>query len=107
MTKSATEDILNEKLHFLCSATSYGCSQIISDPSLILSNSSSCIELIFTNQPKLVIESGVHPFLHPNCHHQIIFAKRNLKIEYSSLYECLIWDYKNAYEQLSNWNRKF
>ena len=77
-------------------ATSYGLSQIISDPTDFLPNSSSCIDLIFTNQPNLVTESGVHSSLHPKCHHQIVFAKLNLKVEYPSLYEHLIWDYKNA-----------
>ena len=70
--------------------------QIISDPSHTLQNSSSCIDLIFTNQPNLVTESGVHPSLHPKCHHQIIFSNLNLKVEYPLLYECLIWDYRNA-----------
>ena len=76
--------------------TSYGLSQIISDPTHILPNSSSCIDLIFTNQPNLVTVSGVHPSLHPKCHHQIVFAKLNLKVDYPPLYERLIWDYKNA-----------
>ena len=67
----------------------------------ILTNS-SCIVLIFKNQHNLVIESGVHPSLHPNCFHEIAFAKLNLKIDYPSLYECLIWDYKKANEQLIN-----
>ena len=76
--------------------TSYSLSQIISDPTHILPNSSSCIDLIFTNQPNLVTVSGVHPSLHPKCHHQIVFAKLNLKVDYPPLYERLIWDYKNA-----------
>ena len=76
--------------------TSYGLSQIISDPTHILPNSSSCIDLIFTNQPNLVTENGVYPSLHPKCHHQIVFAKLNLNVEYPPLYERLIWDYKNA-----------
>ena len=76
--------------------TSYGLSQVISDRTHILPNSSSCIDLIFTNQPNLVTESGVHQSLHPKCHHQIAFAKLNLKVEYLPLYERLIWDYKNA-----------
>ena len=72
--------------------TSYGLSQIISDPTHILPNSSSCIDLIFTNQPNLVTENGVYPSLHPKCHHQIVFAKLNLNVEYPPLYERLIWD---------------
>ena len=75
---------------------SYGLSQFISDPTHILQNSSSCIDLIFTNQPNFIIDSGVHPSFHSNCHHQIVFSKLNLKINYLPLYERLVWDYKNA-----------
>ena len=60
---------------------SYGLSQLISDPTHILQNSSSCIDLIFMNQPNFVIDTGVHPSLHPNCHLQIVFSKLNLKID--------------------------
>ena len=44
----------------------------------------------------MVAESGVYPSLHPKCHQQTVFAKLSLKVEYPPLYECLIWDYKNA-----------
>ena len=49
-------------------------SQIIKEATHILESSSLCIDLIFTTQTNLVIESGVHPSLHPNCHHQIVFT---------------------------------
>ena len=52
----------------------FGLSQIITEATHILESSSSCIDLIFTTQPNLVVESGVHPSLHPNCHHQIVFT---------------------------------
>ena len=42
----------------------FGLSQLINEPTHILGSSSSCIDLIFTSQPNLVIESGVHPSLH-------------------------------------------
>ena len=58
--------------------TSYGFRQIISEPTHILRNSSSCIGLIFTDQPSLIIDSGTHPSLHPNCHHKIIYCKIDL-----------------------------
>ena len=35
------------------------------------------------------MQSGVDPSLHPNCHHQIIFSKINLKIYYPTPYEHL------------------
>ena len=42
------------------------------------------------------MESGVHSSLHPNCHHQIVFAKINLKIYYPPPYEREIWHYEKA-----------
>ena len=41
----------------------FGLSQIISEATHILESSSSCIDLIFTTQPNLVVESDVHPSL--------------------------------------------
>ena len=69
---------------------------LISDPTHLLPNSLSCIDLIFTDQPNLVVQSGVHPSLHPNCHHQITFSRYNLNVEYPPPYEKLVWDYKKA-----------
>ena len=74
----------------------YGFHQLISDPTHLLPNSSPCIDLIFTDQPNLAADSGVHPTLHGNCHHQIIFSKFNLMTEYPPPYERLVWDYKKA-----------
>ena len=54
-----------------------GLYQVINEPTHILENSLSCIDLISTPQPNLITESGVHPPLHPNCHHQVIYAKFN------------------------------
>ena len=77
-------------------ATTYGLQQLISDPTHILPNSSTCIDLIFTDQLHLVVDSGVHPTLHTNCHDQITFCKFNLIIEYPPPYQCLVWHYKIA-----------
>ena len=38
----------------------YGLKQIINQPTHIFNNSSPCIGLVFTSQPKLVMESGAH-----------------------------------------------
>ena len=80
----------------------YGLSQFISSPTHILQNSSSCIDLILTNQSNLVIDSEAHPSLHANCHHQVTYSKLNLKIEYSPPYERLVWNYKNANSKAIN-----
>ena len=42
------------------------------------------------------MESGVHSSLHQNCHHQIIYAKINLKVFYPPPYEREIWHYQRA-----------
>ena len=63
----------------------FGLYQVIKEPTHILNTSSSCIDLIFTSLPNLIIDSGVHSSLHPNCHHQIVYAKFNLEIIYPLL----------------------
>ena len=70
--------------------------QIIKKPTNIIGDSSSCIDLIFTTQPNLVLESGVYSSLHSNCHHHITFAKFNLKIHYRPPYEREVWHYQKA-----------
>ena len=63
----------------------YGLKQIISQPTDILNNSSSCIDLLLTSQPNLVMESGVHSSLNSSCHYRIIHARFNPKIYYPPL----------------------
>ena len=76
--------------------STFGLQQIINEPTHIIGDSSSYIDLIFTSQPNLVMESGVHSLLHPNCHHQMTYAKFNLKIYYPPPYEREIWHYGKA-----------
>ena len=82
----------------------FGLHQLINKPTYLLQNSSSCIDLIFTLQPNIVVESGVHPSLHPNCHHQIVSVKFNLKIYYPPPYLREVWHYK---EPNFNWEKAF
>ena len=83
-------------------------------PTHLVADFSSCIDLIFTSQPNLVTESGVHLSLHPNCHHQVTYAKFSLKTHYPLPYEREIWHYgkanvdhiRKAINELP-WERKF
>ena len=50
----------------------------------------------------MINDSGVHASLYQNCHHQIIFAKVNIKTFYPSPYKRLIWDYSNANVEVIN-----
>ena len=93
-------------------STSNGFHQIISEPTNIQRNSSSYIDLIFTYQPSLVTNKGVHALLHSSCHHQIIHCTFNLNIVYPPPYQRLLWNYKRADVtniqkalELVNWGR--
>ena len=44
------------------------------------------------NQPNSVIDSGIHSSLHQSCHHQVMFCKLHLKIEYLAPYARKVWD---------------
>ena len=54
-------------------ASQFAMSQVINEPTHILDNSKSCIDLIFTSQPNTRMDSGVHSSLHSICHHQTQF----------------------------------
>ena len=70
--------------------------------------------LVFTSQLNLIVDSGTHPSLHTNCHHQIIYAKFNIKIQYPPPYSREVWQYKDSNDDLIkrainhfNWERPF
>ena len=96
-------------------ASSNGFSQLINEPTHIQTSSSSCLDLIFTDQPNLSISSGVHSSLHSNCHHQIVHSSFSLNIHYPPPpYQRLTWDYKKADSikirqalESINWERLF
>ena len=93
--------------------SSYGLKQLIAKPTHILPTSSSCTDLLFTNQSNMVIDSGVFPSIHQSCHHHIVFANINLKIFYPPPYTWHIWDYSNSnHEAINNdwgfdWEKAF
>ena len=74
----------------------HGFKLLISDATHILSQSMSCIDLIFTDQLNYIIDCGTHPSLNKNCNHQIIFCKFKLKVKYPSPYQHLIWNFKKS-----------
>ena len=60
------------------------------------------------------MDSGVHPSLHPNCHHQIVYSKFNLKIHFPPPYEREIFHLGQGNTELIrkavhefNWQRVF
>ena len=77
-------------------ASQFAMSQAIKEPTHILDYSKSYTNLIFTSQPNMMMDSGVHPLLHSNCHHQIIYAKFDLKVFYPPPYERTVWHFSRA-----------
>ena len=66
------------------------------EPSHTSGSHRSCIGLIFTSQPDFLVDSGIHPSLHKNCHRQITCSKFHLKHFYPPPYERSIWHYIQA-----------
>ena len=65
---------------------------IINEPIHILGDSSSCVDLAFPSQQNLlVLDSGVNFSWHSTSHHQILFAKFDLKVFYSPPYKWCVW----------------
>ena len=61
--------------------TSLGLAQVISEPTNLEPNKNpSCIDLVVTDQPHLILDSGTRASLDPYCHHQIIYCKVNFRI---------------------------
>ena len=70
--------------------------QLISQPTHLLLQTSFWFDLIFTDQPNLIVDGGDHPSLHSNCHHQITYCKVNLSIEYEPPQVRLVWNHSRA-----------
>ena len=77
--------------------TSLGLSQVISEPTNFdPGKKPSCIDLIVTDQPNIILDSGTRASLDPLCHHQIIYCKVNFRIPPPSPFERKIWHFNRA-----------
>ena len=78
--------------------TSLNLSQVISDPTNFHPGKRpSCIDLIVTDQPNLVLDSRTRRSLDSKCHHQIIYSKINLRIPPPPPpFERPLWHFDNA-----------
>ena len=79
-----------------------GWTQMINEPTHFMRDTCkpSCIDLILTDQPNLVLESGVRGSLDPTVKHQIIFCKINFKIPPLPKYVRKIWHFSRAKDEL-------
>ena len=72
--------------------------QIISEPTHFMRDNCkpSCIDLIITDQPNLVLDSGVRGSLDPAVKHQIVFCKINFNLPPPPKYKRKIWHFNRA-----------
>ena len=74
----------------------HGLSQLVEQPTYITNNSQTCIDILATDQPNLVLKNDVHPSLHSNCHHQINYAQLNFSCPPPPPHTRHIWHYSRA-----------
>ena len=90
------DPVTPQEARFEALTSFYGLNQLIKTPKDLLQNSATCIDLVFTNQPHLVMERDVHGSLSSTSHNEIIFAKLNLKDKYPPPYERIFSDHSRA-----------
>ena len=76
--------------------------QIITEPTHFFRDDCkpSCIDLIITDQPNIVLNSGVRSSLDSAVKHQIVYCKMNFKIPPLPKYVRKIWHFNRANEKL-------
>ena len=73
-----------------------GILQLVNQPTYITNNSKTCIDLVATDQPNLILSSEIHPSLHTTCHHQVNFVKLHLKCPPPPPFVRRVWHYDRA-----------
>ena len=94
--------------------TTSGYTQMIGQPTHIMNDQSSCIDVFFATNSKLLCDVGVEQTTCNKCHHNIIYGSLNLNIPISPPCYMEVWDYKNTDPVciqcsvlLVNWNYVF
>ena len=89
-----TSDNVGKELDTITSTVGY--SKIIDKPTLFPNNSSSCIDLTFTSNPSILVDSGIETSLSRSCHHDIKNGKINFRVHLPPPHFRTVWNYKNA-----------
>ena len=77
--------------------TKLGLSQLISEPTNFEPyKNPSCIDLVVTDQPNIILDCGTRVSLDSYCHHQIIHRKVNFRIPPPLPYERKLWHFNRA-----------
>ena len=73
-----------------------GLTQLTNQPTHITGDSRTCIDLTITDQHNLILKNEVHPSLHTNCSHQVVFTKVGINCPPPPNYARHIWHYSRA-----------
>ena len=70
--------------------------QLITEPTYLVGDSKSCIDLVLTDQPNHVINCEIIPSLHTNCHHQINHVTLNIRSTPPPPFSRRVWYYDRS-----------
>ena len=73
-----------------------GDTQMIGQPTHIMNDKSSCIELIFTTNSKMLSNVGVAQTIFNKGYYNTVYGSLNLNISLPAPYYMDVWDYKNT-----------
>ena len=75
-------------------ASQFGFHQLINKLTHLTRNTPSCLDVIFTSQPNLILKSGIHFSFHENFHNN--FCKMQSKNYYLLLHGQEVWQYQKV-----------
>jgi hypothetical protein len=73
---------------------SHNFDQLIHEPTRILGDAKSCIDLIFTNNPSIVSSVGTRPKIYTTCDHKPIYATLKSTFSKPHSYTRYVWNYQ-------------
>ena len=82
-----------ELLHYFTINELY---QLVTEPTYLVGEKNSCIDLVLIDQPNLVINCEIIPSLHTNCHHQINQVTINVRSPPPPPFSRRKWHYDRA-----------
>jgi len=92
-----SEDITNTEGRALYSTMNQaGFTQLIHEPTRIVNSRRSCIDLIFSLNPNLIIDAGVRPKISDLCDHSPIYATLKYTTTRPKAYKRWVWDFKRG-----------
>ena len=89
-----TTDNVGDKLQ--CILEEKNLFQLVNEPTHIMPNSQTCIDLVITDRPDLATKCEIRPSLHTRCHHQINHVELNIINPPPPTFYRKIWHYNRA-----------